>query len=230
MKRFLLLLLLMQVVSGTILFASDTSYVLLRIRGTDQVPANLDKGHYFQQQLITALQHEWRRKSMVIVSSEDSEQVAKRQFAFVIEINILEIHVNDPIINQQNKSLSRDVHANTYKDEAEDLRKQEATVSAEMIITEKSVTAIMRLSASTVKLPDAFINWSELIAETYFWENKSATYTGSFQALSTKDIELARSKPRPVPKQEDVYKGVVNQCVNNISGKIANTLRYEARD
>jgi len=225
MKRLLLLVLLMAVVSGTVLFAADTSYVLLRVRGTEQVPATLDKGHYFQQQLITALQHEWRKKPMVIVSSEDSEQVAKRQFALVIEINFLEVHINDPIINQQNKSLSRDVHANTYKDEAEDLRKQDANVSAEMIITEKAVTALIRVSASTVKLPDAVVNWSEIIAETYMWENKSATYTGSFQALGIKDVELVRSKSRPVPKQEEVYKGVVKQCINTISGKIPNPLQ-----
>lgn len=225
MKRRLLLLLLMLVVSGTILHAADTSYVLLRVRGAEQVPANLDKGYYFQQQLITAFQHEWRKKPIIIVSSEDSEQVAKKQFALVIEINFIEVQINDPIINQQNKSLSRDVHANTYKDEAEDMRKQDANVSAEMIITEKSVTALMRVSASTVKLPDAVVNWSEIIAETYLWENKSATYTGSFQALGIKDIELVRSKARPVPKKEEVYKGIVKQCVNTISGKIPNTLQ-----
>lgn len=225
MKRLLLILLLIPIVFGTVLFAADTSYVLLRVRGTEQVPANMDKGNYFQQQLIAALQHEWRKKPITIVSSEDSEQVAKRQFALVIEINFLEVHINDPIINQQNKSLSRDVHANTYKDEAEDLRKQDANVSAEMIITEKSVTALMRVSASTVKLPDAVVNWSEIIAETYFWENKSATYTGSYQALGIKDVELVRSKPRPVPRQEEVYKGVVKQCINTISGKIPSPLQ-----
>lgn len=225
MKRLLLLLWLMPVVCGTILHAADTSYFLLRVRGTEQVPATLDKDHYFQQQLIAALQHEWRKKPIIIVSSEDSEQVAKKQFALVIEVNFLEIYINDPIINQQNKSLSRDVHANTYKDETEDLRKQDANVSAEMIITEKSVTALMRVSASTVKLPDAVVNWSEIVAETYLWENKSATYKGSFQALGIKDIELVRSKSRPVPKQEEIYKEVVKQCVNTISGKIPNSLQ-----
>ena len=204
--------------------AADTSYIVLRVRGLELVPQGLDKGHFFQQQLMSLLQRELRNKSALIISSDDSEKVAAVQFNFAIEINILELHLNDPIINELNSVLSRDVHSNTYKDEAEDLRKEEARVTAEITITEKLVTGILRINAATLKLPEMSTNWNDVFVESYNWENKSATYTGSLQALGIKEKQLIKARALPVPKQELIYRELVQQFVKKASGKIINSM------
>ena len=210
---------------GDVVFANDTSYILLRIKGIEQVSENWNTNHFFQRQMHDAIQHEVRKKEFVVVLAEDSPEVrTSRQFAFVIEINILEVLVNEPIIYQQNSSLSRDITTNTYKDETEDLRKEHATVTADVTITEKSVSGILRIRVATFKLPDVSVVWGDLLVESYKWENKSATYTGSYQALSLKELELIKTKSKPVPKPENVYRDLVHQCINKSSKKIASSL------
>jgi len=214
----------MQMITATSVIASDTNFVLLKIRGMELVPEVWDKGAYLQHQIISTMQHEWKRKSFVIITSDDTARYRSIKPKFAIEINILELHINDPVINQQNKMVSRDVTTNNYRDEAEDQRKEHAAVNADMTILEKSQTGILRISVATVNVPEAVTYWSELLVESYNWENKSATYTGSFQALGSKEVLLVRSKERPVPKPEDIYRDMVRQCINKSSSRIANSI------
>ncbi len=223
-KYFVGLLFLLQINLAETVCGADTSYILLRVRGLELIPEGLDKGHFFQQQLLMLLQRELRNKTSLIIASDDSEKVAAVQFNFAIDINILELHLNDPIINEVNNVLSRDVHSNTYKDEAEDLRKEEARVTAEITITEKLVTGILRINAATLKLPEMSTNWNDLFVESYNWENKSATYTGSLQALGIKEKQLVKTRPKPVPKQETIYRELVLQCIKKASLKIISSM------
>jgi hypothetical protein len=204
--------------------AGDTSFVLLRIRGIELIPTELDNGHYLKQQLVTSLQNEWKGKTVILISSDDSLQVASKQINYTIEVNIIELHVNEPIISQQTRSVSRDVTTNTYKDEAEDLRKEHTTVYADLTVTEKSVNALLRLSIYTTKFPETFALWNEVVDGSFNWENKSATYSGSYQALGSKEIVLVKTKPKPAPKEIEVYKDVVRQCINKSSRKIAQSI------
>ena len=225
MKRLLFFsFVLLQLISNKTVIASDTSYVLLRIQGTDLVPPELDNGHYLKQQFLTTLHSEWKKKAVVIILSDDSLRVNSTRFNFVIEVKILELHVNAPVILQQNLSVSRDVTTNTYKDESEDLKKEHTTVYADMTITEKSMTALLRLGIYITKIPGAVTVWSEIVAESFNWENKSATYTGNFQALGSKEIILARTKPKPTPKETEVYRTLVRQCINKTSRQIASSI------
>lgn len=225
MKPFIFFLLFFaQLLSVSTALAGDTSYVLLRIHGNDQIAASWDKGNYLEHQFITALQRELRKKELLVLPWADSQRVSSPNLVYIIEINILEAQVNEPITNQRNNFLSRNVHTNTYKDETEDLHKVEATVTAEMIVTEKQVTAILRMRIAVIKLPEAVTSWSELVVESYKWENKSATYTGSVQALTNKELELIRAKPKPIPRQDEVYKEIVKQCVIKSTAKIAAAL------
>ncbi len=204
--------------------AVDTSFVLLRIRGIELIPTELDNGHYLKQQLVTSLQNEWKGKTVILISSDDSLQVASKQINYTIEVNIIELHVNEPIISQQTRSVSRDVTTNTYKDEAEDLRKEHTTVYADLTVTEKSMNALLRLSIYTTKFPETFALWNEVVDGSFNWENKSAAYSGSYQALGSKEIVLVKTKPKPAPKEIEVYKDVVRQCINKSSRKIAQSI------
>lgn len=218
---------LLQLISGKTVKASDTSYILLRVRGTEIIPQSLDKSHYLQQQLLITFQNEWKRKEVIVILSDDSLRVASTHFNFAIDINVVEVHVNPSIINQQTRTVSRDVTTNTYKDESEDIRKEHATLYADLTVTEKTMTALLRLSVSTIKLPETIPIWNELIAESFNWENKSATYTGNFQALGSKEIVLTRAKPRPAPAETDVYREMVRQCIDKSSRKIANSINLK---
>ena len=226
MKKRLLYfsILLFQLFFFNNVLAGDTSYVLLRIRGIELIPPELDNGHYLKLQLMTTLQNEWRKKAVVLIPSDDSSQVNSRQINFTVEVSIVELHVNEPIISQQTRSVSRDVTSNTYKDEAEDLRKEHTTVYADLTVTEKSMNALLRLSIYTTKFPEAISLWSEIVDGSFTWENKSATYSGSYQALGSKEIVLVKTKPKPAPKEIEVYKDVVRQCINKSSRKIAQSI------
>jgi len=231
MKRLLYFsLVLLQLISGKPVMAADSSYILLRIKGTEWIPPALDNGHYLQQQLLTTLQNEWKKKPVLIILSSDSSRVQSTQFNFIIEITILELHVNEPIILQQTLPVSRDVTTNTYKDESEDLKKAHTTVYADLTITEKSMTALLRMGIHTTKLPEVVSLWSEIAAESFNWENKSATYTGSNQALGSKEIILTRTKPKPTPKDTDVYRTLVRECINKYSRQIANSISSKMAD
>jgi len=225
MKRLLCFsFVLLQLISGKPVIAADSSYILLRIKGKEWVPPVLDNGHFLQQQILTTLQNEFKKKPVLIILSDDSLQAQSTRFNFIIEVTILELHVNEPVILQQNLSVSRDVTTNTYKDESEDLKKEHTTVYADMIITEKSMSALLRMGIHTTKLPEVVTLWSEIVAESFNWENKSATYTGNYQALGSKEIVLARTKPKPTPKETEVYKAMVRQCINKSSRQIANSI------
>ena len=225
MKRLLCFsFVLFQIISHKPAIAADTSYVLLRIQGTELIPPELDNGNYLKQQLLTTLHSEWKRRAVVIILSEDSLRVNSTRFNFVIEVKILELHVNAPVILQLNLSVSRDVTTNTYKDESEDLKKEHTTVYADMIITEKSMTALIRMGIYTTKLPEVVTVWSDIFAESFDWENKSATYTGNYQALGSKEIVLTKTQPKPTPKELEVYRTVVRQCINKTSRQIANSI------
>ena len=225
MKRLLCFsLILIQFIFNKPVIAADTSYVLLRIQGTELIPPEIDNGHYLKQQLLTTLHSEWKRKAVVIILSEDSLRVNSTRFDFIIEVKIIELHVNSPIILQQNLSVSRDVTTNTYKDESEDLKKEHTTVYADMTITEKSMTALLRMGIYTTKLPEVVTVWGDIVAESFNWENKSATYTGNYQALGSKEIILTKTKPKSTPKEIEVYRTVVRQCINKISSQIANSI------
>ncbi len=231
MKRLLYFsFVLLQLISVKTVLAADSSYILLRIKGTEWVPPTLDNGHYLQQQILTTLQSEWKKKPVLIILSNDSLRVQSIQFNFIIEVTILELHVNEPVILQQNLPVSRDVTTNTYKDESEDLKKEHTTVYADLIITEKTMTALLRMGIHTTKLPEAVTLWSEIAAESFNWENKSATYTGSNQALGSKEIILTRTKPKPAPKETDVYRMLVRQCINKYSRQIANSISPKMAD
>ena len=225
MKRLLYFsILLIQLFFVNKSIAGDSIYILLRIQGAELVPPELDNGNYLKQQLLIALHNEWKRKEVVIILSEDSLRVHSTQFNFVIELKILELHVNPPIVNQQTNSVSRDVTTNTYKDETEDLRKEHTTVYADLTVTEKFMTALLRIAIYTSKLPESVALWSEMVDGSFNWQNKSATYSGSYQALSSKDIFLVKTKPRPAPAEIEVYKDVVRQCINKSSRKIAQSI------
>lgn len=225
MKRLLYLsILLIQLFFVNKSIAGDTTYILLRIQGTELVPPEIDNGSYLKQQLLTALHNEWKRREVVIILSDDSLRVHSTQFNFVIELKILELHVNPPVVNQQTNTVSRDVTTNTYKDETEDLRKEHTTVYADLTVTEKSMNALLRMGIYTSKLPEAVALWSEIVDGSFNWQNKSATYTGSYQALGSKEILLVKTKPRPSPAETEVYKDVIRQCISKSSRKIAQSI------
>ncbi len=202
----------------------DTLYVLIRIKGMELVSGDWNHGDYLQHQLVAALKKDFRKRPAEFIFQTDNAQPIPGQSNYILDLTILELHVNEPVINQQNRSVSRDVTTNTYSDEAEDVRKQHTTVYADMVVYEKSVNAIVRIAVSATRLPELQSGWNEVLAESYKWENKSATYTGNFQAMGSKDIELVRSKARPVPSSDQVYKDMIREIFVKNSRKIVNNL------
>lgn len=202
----------------------DTVQILVRIKGLEQIPAQWNHDRFLQQQFASILRKDIRKKEAHIVFADDSAEVIRQSFQFILEMNVLELRVNDPVINQQNRPVSRDVTTNTYSDETEDSRKQHTTVYADLTVYEKSISGMFRFTIATIRMPEVITSWNDIIVETYQWENSYGTYTGSFQALSSKDISLVKSKPRNMPAADQVFKDMVRAAFNKSSKKIADSL------
>lgn len=203
----------------------DTSYVLLRLQGTHADFKQWDKGEYLLHQLQTLLRKELHQKNLLLISETDTLQATLHPMQAIIYINILELTIQEPVLNQMSRSVSREITANNYSDETEDLRKQHAMVYADLVISEKSVSSLLRVSVSVIQMPEATTRWNELFAESFAWENRSATYTGSFEALGSKDIQLVRAKARPVPPSVDIYKTLIHQWLDKATRKLVQALQ-----
>ena len=203
--------------------ASDSTYVLVQARGLNGRDSAFNKGHMLEKQLILELKKQLRKKPVSFLLSEDITE--GHPYNYSIVLNVLELHIDEPVINQLMKTFSQEVIANNYRDEAEDIRKVHAIVSADLSITERSVSGFIRLTVSTTQLPAASTVWEEVFTESYKWENNTATFTGSQQALGYKELELVRNKVKPLPSPETVYEALVKHWTDKSSAKIANSLK-----
>lgn len=202
----------------------DTLHVLVRIKGMDLITEEWNKGEYLQHQFVAAMKKDLKKHPFEFRFQTDTAHSIPPEIQYVIDLNIIELRINEPVVGQQNRPVSRDVTTNTYSDEAEDLRKQHTTLYADLTVTEKSVNALIRINASVTMMPEVTTKWSDLLVESYKWENKSATYTGSFQALGSKDIELVRSKAKPLPTSEQIYKEMIREIFVKNSRKLSDNL------
>lgn len=202
----------------------DTLRVLVRIKGMELVSEEWNHGEYLQHQFVAALKKDFKKRPVEFRFQQDTIRSIEKDIQFVIDLNIVELRVNEPVVGQQTTPVSRQVTTNNYSDEAEDLHKQHTTVYADLTMTEKSVTALVRILVSTTRMPEVITTWNDLLVESYKWENKSATYTGSFQALGSKDIELVRSKAKPVPTAGQVYKEMIREIFVKNSRKLVDNL------
>lgn len=208
--------------SGTAV-ASDSTYVLVQVRGLYGHDSALNKGHMLERQMILELRKQLKKRPVSFLLPEDL--VDGRSYTYSIVLNVLELHIDEPVINQLMKTLSQEVIANNYRDEAEDIRKVHAIVSADLSITERSVTGFIRMTVSTTRLPEASTLWEEMFTESFRWENNTATYTGSHQALGYKELELVRNKVKPVPPPDSIYESLVKHLTDKSSSKIAGSLK-----
>lgn len=203
--------------------ANDSTYVLIQSRGLYGNDSVLNKGHMLEKQLIIELKKQLKKKPVVFLLPEDI--VEGQTYTYSVVLNVLELHIDEPVINQMMKTLSQEVIANNYRDEAEDIRKVHAIVSADLSITERSVTGFIRMTVSTTRLPEASTTWEEVFTESFKWQNNTATYTGSQQALGYKELELVRNKVKPTPTPETIYESLVKHWTDKSSAKIANSLK-----
>lgn len=222
MRASLFLLFFCCLLSGMAL-ASDSTYVLVQVRGLYGNDSALNKGHLLERQLILELKKQLKKKPVSFLLQEDLS--AGQSYNYSIVLNVLELHIDEPVINQLMKTFSQEVIANNYRDEAEDIRKVHAIVSADLSITERTVTGFIRMTVSTTRLSDASTIWEELSTESFKWENKTATYTGSQQALGYKELELVRNKVKPLPTPETIYESLVKHWTDKSSSKIAGSLK-----
>jgi hypothetical protein len=81
------------------------------------------------------------------------------------------------------------------------------------------------MTVSTTHLPEANTIWEEIFTESFKWENNTATYTGSHQALGYKELELVRNKVKPIPTPETIYESLIKHWTDKSSAKIANSLK-----
>lgn len=210
--------------SPSFLMAGDSAFVLVQVHGLTERSASFNKGHFLEKQLISNLKKDLKKMPVRFFTVEDS--AASPVFNFSLVLNVLELNIDEPIINQVLKTISNEINANNYRDEAEDLKKQHAVVSADITILEKTVTAFLRITVSTIQLPQVSTLSENVFTDSYKWENKSATYTGSFQALGYKEVELVRNKEKPVPEPQAVFETLIKQWANKYSAKIAGSLQH----
>lgn len=203
--------------------SNDTIYVLLKLRGMDLVNETWNKNHYIEQQVSSSIRKSNKKAPVSIIPVDDTAHLEKRTYAYLVDLNIMELRVNEPVVLQQNKSLSRDVNTNNYSDEAEDLRKSHTTVYADFTQFEKTMDGFLRVSISSTRLHDFISTWTDVFAESFKWESQYGTYTGNFLALGSKEVQLSRTKPKPVPTQEQVFKDLIRQVVNKSSKNIADS-------
>jgi hypothetical protein len=204
---------------------NDTIYVLLKLRGMDLVNEAWNKNHFVEQQIVSAVRKTSKKAPVRIISVEDTAQLGNLPYAYQIDLHILELRVNEPVVLQQNKSLSREVNTNNYSDEAEDLRKSHTTVYADFTQFEKTMDGLLRISISSTRVQDFTNIWTDVLVETFKWESQYGTYTGNFLALGTKEVQLSRTKPKPVPTQEQVFKDLIRQVLNKSSKNITDSFQ-----
>lgn len=221
--RALLLTLCFSSLLFVVVTASDSTYVLVQARGLNGRDSVFNKGHMLEKQLILELKKQLKKKPVSFLLPEDISD--GHSYNYSIVLNVLELHIDEPVINQLMKNFSQEVIANNYRDEAEDIRKVHAIVSADLTITERLVSGFIRLTVSTTQLPATSTVWEEIFTESFKWENNTATYSGSQQALGYKELELVRNKVKPIPTPEMVYEALVKHWTDKSSAKIANSLK-----
>ena len=189
------------------------------------VKEDWNKSHFLEQQIAASIKKTHNKIPVRLINVTDTNSLGPISYNYELDIDILELRINEPVELQQNRSLSRDVNTNNYSDEAEDLRKSHTTVYADFTQYEKSINALFRVAISTNHLPDMNSTLNEVVAESFTWESKYATYSGNFLALGTKEAQLSKTKPKPVPSTEQIFKDLCRQIFNKSSKKIADSFQ-----
>lgn len=221
--KFIMIILLMDFNLSKVLannyfkdFPTDTIPVLIHLIYADSSAGDLKEDNSFREILKTDFKKrgDKQKKSFHLLIND----AAFYQPDYVLNFSLLNLQIGEEKIDQNTRLASRTISKTIFDLAAQEHKVRNEDVQADVVHIKKTVTCSMEIRMDCLSKNDRI--FSKAYSEVYTWDNEYITYSGSKDALTTDELQLAKNKEKQVPVKSYLIKNLEQKIFNAISAEL----------
>jgi hypothetical protein len=175
----------------------------------------------FQRDIIRTLSYNMNNEFVRFYSEYEarSNDVIPDQ---VMELNLSRISIGQPNDTKTSKEVSKQVVVKEIVFKEDSVKKEYATVKANLITTKRTLTSQGDLFI-TVRDTKGRTIWNDRFTGQHKWETQFVSYTGDERALSDSDkTSLNQNNNSNPPNEDQIMDELLRQIQNDLSYRLRN--------